>query len=75
MVTKVRGSFHKFEDTAHLNSTDLAKSTGKVVIKPESINTGVEQRDHHLRTNDFLDVPELPRQHVPHRQDRGEVRH
>jgi polyisoprenoid-binding protein YceI len=30
------------------------------VIKTESIDTGVEQRDQHLRTNDFLDAPTYP---------------
>ncbi|AUY53765.1 YceI family protein [Streptomyces sp. CB01881] len=60
MVTKVRGSFHRFEGAAHLNGADPAKSTGQVVIKSESIDTGVEQRDQHLRTNDFLDAPNFP---------------
>ncbi|MGW2304262.1 YceI family protein [Streptomyces sp. NPDC001809] len=60
MVTKVRGAFHEFEGTAHLDGADPAKSTGQVVIKTESIDTGVEQRDQHLRTNDFLDAPNFP---------------
>ncbi|MFB8086002.1 YceI family protein [Streptomyces sp. NPDC055992] len=60
MVTKVRGAFHQFEGTAHLDGADPAKSTGQVVIKTESIDTGVEQRDQHLRTNDFLDAPSFP---------------
>ncbi|MFF7250650.1 YceI family protein [Embleya sp. NPDC008237] len=60
MVTKVRGAFHRFEGTAHLDGGDPARSTGRVVIKAESIDTGVEQRDQHLRTNDFLDAPNFP---------------
>ncbi|WP_395298300.1 YceI family protein [Kitasatospora hibisci] len=60
MVTKVRGAFHKFDGTAHLDGADPARSTGRVVIKAESIDSGVEQRDQHLRTNDFLDVPNFP---------------
>lgn len=60
MVTKVRGAFHRFEGTAHLDGADPARSTAQVVIKTESIDTGVEQRDQHLRTNDFLDVPNHP---------------
>ncbi|MFE3069118.1 YceI family protein [Streptomyces sp. NPDC059247] len=60
MVTKVRGAFYQFEGTAHLDGTDPTRSTGQVVIKAESIDTGVEQRDQHLRTNDFLDVPSFP---------------
>jgi polyisoprenoid-binding protein YceI len=60
MVTKVRGAFHEFEGSAHLDGADPAKSTARVVIKTESIDTGVEQRDQHLRTNDFLDAPNFP---------------
>ncbi|MFE6866649.1 YceI family protein [Kitasatospora sp. NPDC057692] len=60
MVTKVRGSFTVFEGTAHLDGGDPARSAGQVVIKAESIETGVEQRDQHLRTNDFLDAPTYP---------------
>ncbi|MEU9081368.1 YceI family protein [Streptomyces sp. NPDC048357] len=60
MVTKVRGAFHQFDGTAHLDGADPARSTAQLVIKAESIDTGVEQRDQHLRTNDFLDVPSFP---------------
>ncbi|MFI1583222.1 YceI family protein [Embleya sp. NPDC020630] len=60
MVTKVRGSFSDFEGTAHLDGSDPTKSSAQLVIKTESIHTGVEQRDQHLRTNDFLDVPNFP---------------
>ncbi|MFI2609473.1 YceI family protein [Kitasatospora sp. NPDC018619] len=60
MVTKVRGAFHRFEGTAHLDGSDPSRSFGQVVIKTDSIDTGVEQRDQHLRTNDFLDAPNFP---------------
>jgi len=60
MVTKVRGAFHEFEGTAHLDGADPTRSSGEVVIKAQSIDTGVEQRDQHLRTNDFLDAPNVP---------------
>ncbi|TDC79711.1 YceI family protein [Streptomyces hainanensis] len=60
MVTKVRGAFHTFEGTARLDGANPARSTAQVVLKTESIDTGVEQRDQHLRTNDFLDAPNYP---------------
>ncbi|MFD9610893.1 YceI family protein [Streptomyces sp. NPDC059083] len=60
MVTKVRGAFQQFEGTAHLDGGDPSRSTGQLVIKTGSIDTGVEQRDEHLRTNDFLDAPNFP---------------
>jgi len=60
MVTKVRGHFAEFEGSGHLDFDDPTKSTGKVTIKVESVETGNEQRDGHLRTNDFFDAPKYP---------------
>ncbi|MDH6577376.1 YceI family protein [Kitasatospora sp. MAP5-34] len=60
MVTKVRGAFKEFEGTAQLDGADPARSSATVSIKADSIDTGNEQRDGHLRTNDFLDAPNYP---------------
>ncbi|MFI5620291.1 YceI family protein [Streptomyces sp. NPDC051567] len=60
MVTKVRGAFNEFEGTAHLDGDDPAKSSVSVTIRTASIDTRNEQRDGHLRTNDFLDAPAFP---------------
>jgi polyisoprenoid-binding protein YceI len=60
MVTKVRGQFSEFEGTAHLDFADPSKSTAEVTIKTASVSTGNEQRDAHLRTNDFFDAPTHP---------------
>jgi polyisoprenoid-binding protein YceI len=60
MVTKVRGSFQEFVGTANLDFTDPTKSTAQLTVQVASINTGQEQRDDHLRTNDFFDAPAFP---------------
>ena len=60
MVTKVRGAFEEFEGTAHLDFEDPTKSTAEVTFQVGSINTNNAQRDEHLRTNDFFDVPTHP---------------
>ncbi|UGQ12610.1 YceI family protein [Yinghuangia sp. ASG 101] len=60
MVTRVRGSFDEFEGKAHLDGDDPARSWAKVTIRTASIDTRNEQRDGHLRTNDFLDAPAYP---------------
>ncbi|MFE2378802.1 YceI family protein [Streptomyces sp. NPDC059398] len=60
MITKVRGSFAEFEGTLQLDGADPAQSRVAVTIKTDSIDTGNEQRDGHLRTNDFLDAPNYP---------------
>jgi polyisoprenoid-binding protein YceI len=60
MVTKVRGSFKEFEATVHLDAADPTKSSARLTLKVDSIDTGQEQRDAHLRTADFFDVPNFP---------------
>ena len=61
MVTKVRGQFTSFEGKAHVDFDDPTASTAEVDIDVSSIDTHNEQRDGHLRTNDFFDVPNHPR--------------
>ena len=60
MVTKVRGAFNEFEGSAVVDGDDVTKSSAKVVIKVASIDTRNEQRDGHLRGNDFLALDEYP---------------
>lgn len=56
MVTKVRGGFNEFDGRIHIDGEDPSKSTAEITIKAGSIDTRNEQRDGHLRTNDFLDA-------------------
>ena len=60
MVTKVRGQFNEYEGSAHLDFADPSKSTAELTIKAQSVDTHNEQRDAHLRTNDFFDAPNYP---------------
>jgi polyisoprenoid-binding protein YceI len=60
MVTTVRGAFEEFEGTAHLDVTDPAASSVQLRIRAASIDTGVADRDAHLRSPDFLDVETYP---------------
>lgn len=60
MVTKVRGAFNDFEGHAHLDATDPTKSTAVITIAAKSIDTRNEQRDAHLRSNDFMDLDNYP---------------
>ena len=57
MVTKVRGSFNEFEGSAVIDGTD---SSATLTIQAASIDTRNEQRDGHLRSNDFLAMEEYP---------------
>lgn len=60
MVTKVRGSFTDFTGTAVLDAEDPTRSHADVTIQVASVDTGNEQRDGHLRTNDFFDAENHP---------------
>jgi polyisoprenoid-binding protein YceI len=60
MVTKVRGQFNEFEGKAHLDFATPQESSVEVTIQANSIDTRNEQRDGHLRTNDFFDAPNHP---------------
>ena len=58
MVTTVRGQFKEFAGTAHVDAANPANSTVELTIQTESIDTGVADRDGHLRSADFFDTDE-----------------
>jgi polyisoprenoid-binding protein YceI len=60
MVTKVRGQFKVFEGAIHVEDT-VEESWGELEIDAASIDTGVPDRDAHLRSADFLDVERYPK--------------
>jgi len=60
MVTKVRGSFETFDGTAHLDFENPENSTAEISIDVASVTTRNEQRDGHLKTNDFFDAENHP---------------
>ncbi|NND01680.1 MAG: YceI family protein [Acidimicrobiia bacterium] len=59
MAAKVRGSFRTFSGEIDVNE-DHQASAVSVTIDAASIDTGVEDRDDHLRSPDFLDVENFP---------------
>ncbi len=58
-VSKVRGDFKDFSGTLEL-AEDPADSKVSVTIQAGSVDTHDENRDNHLRTNDFFDVENHP---------------
>jgi polyisoprenoid-binding protein YceI len=60
MITKVRGMFKGVTGTIDLDEADPAKSSVSVVIPAATIETGMEPRDKHLRSADFLDAATFP---------------
>ena len=60
VVSKVRGRFTKWEGTLAMDEKDPSGGQVEVVIDASSIDTGVQQRDEHLRSADFFDVGQFP---------------
>jgi len=60
MFTTVKGRFRDLAGTITLDEADQARSGVEVEIQAASIDSGVEQRDGHLRSADFLDVEQYP---------------
>lgn len=60
MVTNVKGSFAEHEGSLHLDGTDPSRSTARIDIKIESVDTGIKDRDAHLRGDDFFDAAAFP---------------
>jgi polyisoprenoid-binding protein YceI len=54
-IATVRGQFKTFEATAELDDEGALQGL-EATIDVKSIDTGVEQRDNHLRSPDFFDV-------------------
>ena len=61
MFTTVRGRFKSFTGTARVDARNPDLSGVDVDIDAASIDTGVADRDAHLRSADFLDVENHPR--------------
>ena len=55
----MRGRFTDVSGTFTV-ADPIENSSVEVTVQAASIHTSQEQRDEHLRTNDFLDVPNHP---------------
>jgi len=59
-INWVEGRFKDFTGVIHFDEKDVTRSTVEFSAKVESIDTGVEPRNKHLRTPDFFDVEKYP---------------
>lgn len=60
VVSKVRGRFTKFSGALRLDEEDLTRSSVEARIEVASVESGDRDRDHYLRTSEFLDPPKFP---------------
>ena len=59
-ISLVRGRFKDFNGTIRYDEADVSKSSVEFAAKIESIDTGVDARNGHLRTADFFDAAKYP---------------
>lgn len=59
-ISFVQGRFDKFGGTVASKSANLDNATFDINISTETINTGVEMRDNHLKSKDFFAAGKYP---------------
>ncbi|MGO3807807.1 MAG: YceI family protein, partial [Sphingobacterium sp.] len=60
MVSNVKGQFKDFDVILASDSDDITQGKVNVDIKSGSIDTKSEQRDQHLKSEDFFNVSAYP---------------
>jgi len=60
VINNVKGSFKDFVGTIEYDGKDPLTIKANGTIKVASIDTGIAQRDEHLRSPDFFDVEKYP---------------
>lgn len=60
VVAKVRGQFARWSGSVVADDGDLSRASIQAVIDASSIDTGVIDRDTHLKSADFFDVAKYP---------------
>lgn len=61
MVSTVKGRFHGVEGTFAIDEAQPERSSITASIDVASVDTGVEQRDEHLRSDDFFNAERFPK--------------
>ena len=61
MVSTLKGRFRAFEGAVRIDEENPANSIVTAVIDVASIDTGVDQRDEHLRSDDFFNAAAFPK--------------
>lgn len=60
MITNVTGSFKSFQGEVETSDDDFSTAKISFSAQVDSITTGSEQRDGHLKTGDFFELEKYP---------------
>lgn len=60
VIAEVMGVFREFDITIQSSKDDFSDMRVEAVIKTNSIDTHVERRDNHLRSDDFFNAEKFP---------------
>ena len=60
VISHVNGSFEAYDGVIKNEGDDLTSAHVEFSIDPSSINTGNEQRDNHLKSDDFFNAEKYP---------------
>jgi polyisoprenoid-binding protein YceI len=60
MISTVKGRFTRFDGRLHIDEQEPENSWVEARIETASVETGVDQRDAHLRSDDFFNAEAYP---------------
>ncbi len=60
VISKVRGRFTDFSGAVNFDGKDISHGSVSVTAKTASVNTDNEDRDEHLRSDEFFDAEKYP---------------
>ena len=60
VIAKARGQFSRWSGALVVPDGDFGRASVEAVIDASSIDTGVPDRDAHLKSGDFFDVAQFP---------------
>ncbi|ATL47470.1 hypothetical protein COR50_09940 [Chitinophaga caeni] len=59
-ISQVAGKFEKFDGTVVSSNKDFTGAQINFTVDVNSVNTGVDQRDTHLKSDDFFNAAKFP---------------
>ena len=59
-ITNVNGNFNDYEADVMFDPSDLSTLQATATVKIASVDTGIERRDNHLKSDDFFNAEQFP---------------